>query len=135
VIHPAFQDHHLMPKYKATALHPAMDTIFAKIIRKEVPAQIVYEDDEVLAFKDINPQAPVHILVIPKKEIPQLALAQKEDQTLLGKLLLTAKLVADQAGLTDGYRLIINNGSEGGQTVYHLHVHVLGGRPMQWPPG
>ncbi len=112
-----------------------MDTIFAKIIRKEVPAQIVYEDQEVLAFKDINPQAPVHILVIPKKEIPQLSLAQKEDQALLGKLLLTAKQVADQAGLTDGYRLIINNGSEGGQTVYHLHVHVLGGRPMQWPPG
>ncbi|NJK62544.1 MAG: histidine triad nucleotide-binding protein [Synechococcaceae cyanobacterium SM2_3_1] len=124
-----------MPKYKATALHPVMDTIFAKIIRKEVPAQIVYEDDQVLAFKDINPQAPVHILVIPKKEIPQLSLAQEADQALLGKLLLTAKQVADQAGLTDGYRLIINNGSEGGQTVYHLHVHVLGGRPMQWPPG
>lgn len=112
-----------------------MDTIFTKIIRKEVPAQIVYEDNEVLAFKDINPQAPVHILVIPKKEIPQLSLAQDADQALLGKLLLTAKQVADQAGLTDGYRLIINNGSEGGQTVYHLHVHVLGGRPMQWPPG
>lgn len=111
------------------------ETIFSKIIRKEVPATIVYEDDEVLAFKDVNPQAPVHLLVIPKQPIAQISNTTEADQALLGKLLLTAKRVAAEAGLEDGYRLVINNGAEGGQTVYHLHLHVLGGRPMQWPPG
>lgn len=111
------------------------DTIFGKIIRKEIPANIVYEDDLCLAFTDISPQAPTHILIIPKKPIPQLSAATSEDHRLLGHLLLKAKDVAEQAGLTDGYRLVINNGSEGGQTVYHLHIHILGGRSMQWPPG
>ena len=111
------------------------DTIFGKIIRREIPADIVYEDDLALAFKDITPQAPVHILVIPKKPIPQISEAQVEDQGLLGHLLLTAQKVASEAGLTNGYRLVINNGSDGGQTVFHLHIHILGGRAMEWPPG
>ena len=111
------------------------ETIFSKIINREIPADIVYEDDLALAFKDINPQAPVHILVIPKKPLPKLADASTEDQALLGHLLLTAKKVAEQAGLGNGYRVVINTGEDGGQTVYHLHLHILGGRPLQWPPG
>ncbi|MDJ0696686.1 histidine triad nucleotide-binding protein [Mastigocoleus sp. MO_188.B34] len=111
------------------------DTIFGKIIRREIPANIVYEDELALAFKDVNPQAPVHILVIPKKPIPKLAEAESQDGELLGHLLLTAKKVAQEAGLNNGYRLVINNGNDGGQTVYHLHLHILGGRQMKWPPG
>lgn len=111
------------------------ETIFSKIIRREIPADIVYEDDLTIAFKDITPQAPVHILVIPKKPLSQLSAAGSEDHALMGHLLLTAKRVAEQAGLTNGYRLVINNGSDGGQTVYHLHLHILGGRQMHWPPG
>ncbi|SRR5579883_930858 len=112
------------------------ETIFSKIIQREIPAEIVYEDDLALAFKDINPQAPIHILVIPKKPIPQLAEAESEDRDLLGHLLLTAKHVAEQAGLQEkGYRIVINTGPDGGQTVFHLHLHILGGRQMTWPPG
>ena len=111
------------------------DTIFGKIIRREIPANIVYEDDMVLAFKDINPQAPTHILIIPKKPISQLDTATPEDRDLLGHLLLTVKKVAQQVGLTNGYRVVINNGVDGGQTVYHLHLHLLGDRPLKWPPG
>jgi histidine triad (HIT) family protein len=111
------------------------ETIFSKIIRREVSADIVYEDDLVLAFKDIAPQAPIHILMIPKKPISQLAVATSEDHALLGHLLLKAKQVAEEAGLEDGYRVVINNGSDGGQSVDHLHLHILGGRQMQWPPG
>ena len=111
------------------------DTIFGKIIRREIPADIVYEDDLALAFKDITPQAPTHILVIPKKPIPKLEDSAQSDQALLGHLLLTAKKVAADAGLSNGYRVVINNGDDGGQTVYHLHLHVLGNRPMKWPPG
>ncbi|AFY44873.1 histidine triad nucleotide-binding protein [Nostoc sp. PCC 7107] len=111
------------------------DTIFSKIIRREIPANIVYEDDLALAFTDVNPQAPVHILVIPKKPIAKLAEAETEDAALLGHLLLTAKRVAAEAGLTNGYRVIINTDADGGQTVFHLHLHILGGRPMAWPPG
>jgi histidine triad (HIT) family protein len=111
------------------------ETIFSKIIRKEIPADIVYEDDLTIAFRDIAPQAPVHILVIPKKPLPQLAAAESEDHALLGHLLLTAKRVAQEVGLDNGYRLVINNGADGGQTVDHLHLHILGGRPMKWPPG
>lgn len=112
------------------------DTIFGKIIRKEIPADIVYEDDLCLAFKDITPQAPTHILVIPKKPIPKLADAVPEDKELLGHLLLTVKAIADQLNLAeDGYRVVINTGQNGGQTVFHLHLHLLGGRSMQWPPG
>jgi len=111
------------------------ETIFSKIIRREIPADILYEDELALAFRDVNPQAPVHILVIPKQPIAQLSAAQSQDHALLGHLLLTAKRVAEQAGLTNGYRVVINNGPDGGQTVYHLHLHILGGRFMQWPPG
>ncbi|HLP92149.1 MAG TPA: histidine triad nucleotide-binding protein [Nostocaceae cyanobacterium] len=111
------------------------ETIFSKIIRKEIPANIVYEDDLALAFKDINPQAPVHILLIPKKPIPSVADATPDDQALLGHLLLVAKQVAQEAGLTNGYRLVMNTGVDGGQTVYHLHIHILGGRGLAWPPG
>jgi len=113
----------------------AADTIFGKIIRREIPADIVYEDELCLAFKDIHPQAPVHILVIPKQAIAQLADAESQDHALMGHLLLTAKRVAAQVGLSNGYRIVINTGPDGGQTVYHLHLHILGGRPMQWPPG
>jgi histidine triad (HIT) family protein len=111
------------------------ETIFSKIIRREIPAEIVYEDDLAIAFKDVNPQAPVHILVIPKEPIAQLADAESKDHALMGHLLLTAKRVAQQAGLNNGYRLVINTGPDGGQTVYHLHLHILGGRQMTWPPG
>ena len=113
----------------------AAETIFSKIIRKEIPAEIVYEDNLAIAFKDINPQAPVHILVIPKQSIAKLSDAESTDHTLMGHLLLTVKRVAEQAGLTDGYRVVINTGEDGGQTVDHLHLHILGGRQMTWPPG
>ena len=111
------------------------DTIFGKIIRREIPADIVYEDDLALAFKDITPQAPTHILVIPKKPIPRLSAANPEDQSLLGHLLLTVQKVAVEAGLSNGYRVVMNNGNDGGQTVEHLHFHILGDRQMRWPPG
>jgi histidine triad (HIT) family protein len=111
------------------------ETLFSKIIRREIPADIIYEDELSLAFRDIHPQAPVHILVIPKQPIPKLASAQSQDQMLLGHLLLTVKQIADQEGLNAGYRVVINTGDDGGQTVYHLHLHILGGRAMQWPPG
>ncbi len=113
----------------------ATETIFSKIIRREIPAQIVYEDDLALAFKDVNPQAPVHILVIPKQAIAKLSDTESQDHALMGHLLLTAKRVAEQVGLDNGYRVVINCGPDGGQTVYHLHLHILGGRPMGWPPG
>jgi histidine triad (HIT) family protein len=111
------------------------DTIFGKIIRREIPADIVYEDDLVLAFKDIQPQAPTHILVIPKKPISRLSEASTEDRDLLGHLLLTIKKVAEQAKLKNGYRVVTNNGDDAGQSVDHLHFHILGDRKMQWPPG
>ncbi|MEO1402149.1 MAG: histidine triad nucleotide-binding protein [Cyanobacteria bacterium J06635_1] len=111
------------------------DTLFSKIIRREIPADIVYEDDLCLAFRDISPQAPVHILIIPKKPIVNLADAQTSDQALLGHLLLTAKQVAQQQNLENGYRVVINTDQDGGQTVFHLHLHLLGGRALGWPPG
>ena len=112
------------------------DTIFGKIIRKEIPANIVYEDEVCLAFTDINPQAPTHILVIPKKAIPSMKEVDPADKELLGHMLLTVKNVAAEAGLAeDGYRIVINTGNNGGQTVFHLHMHILGGRSLQWPPG
>lgn len=112
-----------------------MTTIFSKIIRREIPADIVYEDDLCLAFRDVNPQAPIHVLVIPKQEISRLADAQDADQALLGHLLLAARKVARQLGVDDAFRLIVNNGADAGQTVFHLHLHILAGRPMRWPPG
>ncbi|ELS33460.1 MULTISPECIES: histidine triad nucleotide-binding protein [Pseudanabaena] len=110
------------------------ETIFSKIIKREIPATILYEDDLALAFRDVNPQAPVHFLVIPKKPIIKLSEATSEDESLLGHLLLVASKVAAQEGLT-GFRLVTNNGAEAGQTVFHLHIHVLGGRSLDWPPG
>ena len=111
-------------------------TLFEKIIAREVPAAIVFEDDSVLAFRDILPQAPTHVLIVPKKLIARLAEAQADDEKLLGHLLLKAAEVADKVGLKKGgYRLVINNGADGGETVPHLHVHILGGRHMAWPPG
>ncbi|MEL6909381.1 MAG: histidine triad nucleotide-binding protein [Cyanobacteria bacterium J06555_3] len=111
------------------------DTIFGKIIRREIPADIVYEDDQALAFRDVNPQAPTHILVIPKKPIPRLSEATLADTALMGHLLMTVKKVAEQENLSNGYRVVINNGADGGQTVDHLHLHILGDRSMTWPPG
>jgi len=112
------------------------ETIFSKIINGEIPTDKVYESDEVLAFRDINPQAPVHILVIPKKPLKDLASAEISDQQLLGDLLLAAANIAKEQGLeTDGYRIVINNGAGAGQTVFHLHIHILGGRAFKWPPG
>lgn len=113
-------------------------TLFEKIIAREIPADIVYEDDEALAFRDISPQAPTHILVIPKKPIPRVGEAETEDQALLGHLLLTAGKVASDLGFNsteEGFRLVINNGKNGGEAVPHLHIHLLSGRQMQWPPG
>ncbi|MEM6449007.1 MAG: histidine triad nucleotide-binding protein [Cyanobacteria bacterium P01_D01_bin.105] len=111
------------------------DTIFSKIIRREIPADIVYEDDLCLAFRDITPQAPTHILLIPKKPMPKLADAEEEDKKLLGHLLFAVQAVAKQENLDNGYRVVINTGEDGGQTVFHLHLHLLGGRPLGWPPG
>lgn len=111
------------------------DSIFAKIIRREIPSEFLHEDDQCVAIKDINPQAPVHFLVIPKKPIPQLSQAEDSDEQLLGHLLVVAKKVAAEQNLAKGFRVVINDGKEGGQEVYHLHIHVLGGRQMKWPPG
>lgn len=113
-------------------------TLFEKIIAREIPADIVYEDDQALVFKDIAPQAPTHLLVIPKKPIPRVGEAEAEDQALLGHLLLVAGKVAEDLGLrsTDkGFRLVINHGSNGGEAVPHLHIHLLAGRKLEWPPG
>jgi histidine triad (HIT) family protein len=110
------------------------ETIFGKIARGEVPAKVVYEDDRALAFHDVDPQAPTHILVIPRRPIEKLAAAEDKDASLLGHLMLVARRVAKDAGLED-YRLVVNNGAGAGQSVFHLHLHVLGGRPMRWPPG
>jgi histidine triad (HIT) family protein len=111
------------------------ETIFSRIIRKEIPADIVYEDELVLAFRDVNPQAPVHILVIPKQPIESLATANTIDQAVLGHILLTIQRVANQEELENGYRVVTNVGSDGGQTVFHLHFHLLGKRSLSWPPG
>ena len=111
------------------------DTIFTKVINKEIPADIVYEDDLSLAFRDINPQAPVHILIIPKKPIEQLNDAEVSDRELLGHLIFVANKVAEKEGVADGYRLVLNNGAGAGQEVFHVHFHLLAGRSFTWPPG
>ena len=110
-------------------------TLFEKIVAREIPAKIVHEDDLVLAIRDISPQAPTHVLIFPKKPVPRIGEAKFEDEKLLGHLLLTAAAVAKQLDLQGGYRLVINNGTDGGETVPHLHCHILGGRHMAWPPG
>lgn len=111
-------------------------TLFEKICDKEIPATLVFEDEHCVAFRDISPQAPLHILVIPRKAIPRIGLAEEADEILLGHLLLTAAKVARSEGLADtGYRLVINNGPDGGEAVPHLHIHLFGGRQMIWPPG
>uniref|UniRef100_A0A2M3ZI20 HIT domain-containing protein n=1 Tax=Anopheles braziliensis TaxID=58242 RepID=A0A2M3ZI20_9DIPT len=120
---------------KAQAANPAEDTIFGKILRKEIPCSFIYEDDKCVAFNDISPQAPVHFLVIPRKPIAQLSKASEEDAALLGHLMLVGKKLAAEQGLGEGFRVVINDGANGAQSVYHLHLHFLGGRQMKWPPG
>lgn len=112
-----------------------MTTIFGKIINREMAADIVYEDELCLAFRDINPQAPTHVLLVPKKPIAKLADAQPEDENLLGHLFLTASKVARSLGVDDAFRLVVNNGAGAGQSVFHLHLHLLAGRRFRWPPG
>ena len=110
-------------------------TLFEKIVDREIPADIVFEDDECIAFRDINPQAPMHILVCPKKAITMVSKAAEDDAALLGRLLLNAAKIAAAEGYADTFRLAVNNGAEVGQTVFHIHVHLLGGRSFSWPPG
>ena len=112
------------------------DCLFCRIVNKEIPSRLVYEDEKVLAFEDITPQAPAHILIIPKKHLASLKEADENDQNLLGYLLLTARKIAQDKGLAEsGFRLVINSGPDSGQEVNHLHVHLLGGRRFGWPPG
>lgn len=114
----------------------AEKTLFEKICAREIPATIVHEDELCIAFRDISPQAPTHILVIPRKPVPRIGLAGEKDEALLGHLLLTAAAVARAEGIAEsGYRLVINNGKHGGEAVPHLHIHLLGGRQLAWPPG
>lgn len=111
------------------------DTLFSRIIRREIPADIVFEDETCLAFRDINPQAPIHILIIPKTPLTRLTDAGEQDAALLGKLLLAANRVASEQGIADAFRIVVNNGAGAGQSVFHLHLHLLGGRSFTWPPG
>ena len=110
-------------------------TIFEKIIARQIPAKIIWEDEDAIAFHDVDPQAPVHVLIVPKKAVPRLADATDEDATLLGKLLLVARDVAKELELSSGYRVVINCGPDAGESVPHLHVHLLGKRALAWPPG
>ena len=113
-----------------------MSTIFSKIINKEIHADILFENDKILAFRDISPQAPVHFLVIPKKEIRTINDINEEDKSLIGELFIVAKEIAKKEGIAEnGYRTIFNCNEHGGQTVYHIHLHILGGRQLEWPPG
>lgn len=113
-----------------------MSTIFTQIINREIPADIVYEDEVCLAFRDINPQAPVHVLLIPKKEIVSMATVEAEDQAILGHLMAKASEIASMLELSEsGYRLVVNTNEDAGQSVFHLHIHILGGRRLTWPPG
>jgi histidine triad (HIT) family protein len=110
-------------------------TLFEKIIARELPATMVHEDEHCIAFRDINPGAPMHVLVVPRKPIPRLCDATAEDQSLLGHLMLTATRIAEQQGHGEAFRVVVNNGAAAGQSVFHLHLHVLAGRPLKWPPG
>lgn len=120
---------------KAQLSQPGGDTIFGKILRGEIPTKFIYEDDKCVAFDDINPQAPVHFLVIPRKAISQLSAAEDADESLLGHLMIVARKLALDKGVKNGFRLVVNDGRDGCQSVYHLHLHVLGGRSLGWPPG
>lgn len=110
-------------------------TLFEKIIDREIPADLVYEDEVCVAFRDVNPQAPTHVLIVPRKPLDRVANAEEGDQAMLGHLLLVAGKVAEQLDCREAFRLVINNGAEAGQSVFHLHVHLLAGRPFGWPPG
>ena len=110
-------------------------SIFTKILDGEIPGDILFEDEVCFAIKDINPQAPIHILIIPKKLVEKVSDAEPDDKEMLGHLLLVSKAIANEQGLDDNYRLIINNGAKAGQSVFHIHVHLLGGRSLNWPPG
>ncbi|MFP3982185.1 MAG: histidine triad nucleotide-binding protein [Desulfurivibrionaceae bacterium] len=112
-----------------------MDCLFCKILQGDIPADKIYDDEDVVAFRDISPQAPVHFLVIPRKHLSGPSDIGENDEKMMGKLLRTGAKLADQEGIGDGYRVVINNGAEAGQTVFHLHVHILGGRNLSWPPG
>lgn len=113
----------------------AEKTLFQKIADKEIPADLVHEDDQCIAFRDINPQAPTHILIVPRRPIPTLDDLTEDDKPLVGHLFLVAQRIAADEGIAGGYRTVFNCGEEAGQSVFHLHLHLLGGRPMQWPPG
>ncbi|KAJ0469154.1 putative histidine triad (HIT) protein [Helianthus annuus] len=133
----ATHDEEAAAKAAATEANSGAPTIFDKIISKEIPSSIVYEDDKVLAFRDINPQAPVHVLVIPKLRdgLTELGKAEPRHEDILGHLLHASKIVAEKEGIVDGFRVVINSGASACQSVYHLHLHVLGGRQLKWPPG
>jgi histidine triad (HIT) family protein len=111
------------------------ETLFTKIINREIPAEIIYEDDLCIAFRDINPQAPLHALLVPKQVLTKLSDGSQQEQSLLGHLMLTAPLIAQQQGFADDFRVVINNGESAGQTVFHLHIHIIAGRELSWPPG
>ncbi len=113
-----------------------MDCIFCKIIKGEIPAKLIYQDDDIVAFRDINPQAPTHVLIIPKKHIERISDITEQDANLIGKLVLVGKKIAQDEGITDsGFRLVFNNNKDAGQAVFHIHLHLLGGRKFSWPPG
>ncbi|XP_076946077.1 14 kDa zinc-binding protein-like [Bidens hawaiensis] len=133
----ATHDEEASAKATATEANSGAPTIFDKIISKEIPSSIVYEDEKVLAFRDINPQAPVHVLVIPKLRdgLTELGKAEPRHEDILGHLLHASKIVAEKEGIVDGFRVVINSGASACQSVYHLHLHVLGGRQLKWPPG
>ncbi|KAL0321452.1 UNVERIFIED_CONTAM: Adenylylsulfatase HINT1 [Sesamum radiatum] len=133
----AISDEEAAARAAAVNADSGAPTIFDKIISKEIPSTIVYEDEAVLAFRDISPQAPVHVLVIPKLRdgLTELGKAEKRHEEILGRLLYAAKIVAEKEGIIDGFRVVVNSGPSACQSVYHLHLHVLGGRQMKWPPG
>ena len=125
-----------VPSHSGKLPPMANDTLFAKIARREIPAEIVYQDDDVTAFKDIHPAAPIHVLIAPNKIIPTLNDATTEDQAVLGKLFLVAQQLAKELGIDQsGYRVVMNTNGDGGQSVFHIHLHLLGGRKLNWPSG
>ncbi|XP_044258788.1 histidine triad nucleotide-binding protein 1-like isoform X2 [Tribolium madens] len=129
-----FQKSSEVEKAQTASKDKQKTTVFDKIISKEIPADIIYEDDKCLAFNDVNPQAPVHFLVIPKQRIPMLDAIKEDDRDIMAELIVRAQKLAKER-LPNGYRLVINNGKQGCQSVYHLHIHILGGRQLGWPPG